>query len=72
MRTFKVTANNEFHEGWIAYVLGQNVTKGCSPSFKEGWSMAAETFASERFGVCVVIPKMLENKQLSVLVEKTP
>jgi hypothetical protein len=42
--SYAVKANNEFHAGWVACLLGEPRKKGAScEAWGEGWDMASES-----------------------------
>jgi len=52
MTVFSVSPNNDFHSGWIAYLLGEPAPKKGSKSMAwlEGWNTAFETASCRVIG----------------------
>ncbi len=40
---FTLTTRNEFHDGWVAWVLGVRPDDKYGPVWLDGWNMAEET-----------------------------
>lgn len=39
----RIEASNEFHKGWLAYLLGQRMDVFKSEAWQEGWRAALDT-----------------------------